>query len=40
LKIEGKYVHFIIKKWELENGGRGGSKYLCERQAGDMIKGV
>ncbi len=30
----------IIKKRELENWWRGGSKYICEREIGDILSGV
>ena len=33
-------IILIIKKWELENWGRWGSKYLCERNIWDKLKAV
>ncbi|MFK7780527.1 MAG: FAD-dependent oxidoreductase [Candidatus Gracilibacteria bacterium] len=40
LKLEGKKITLIIKKRELDGGGRGGSKFICELNIGDTLKGV
>ncbi|ATU05005.1 hypothetical protein BKN14_00950 [Candidatus Gracilibacteria bacterium HOT-871] len=40
LEKDGKNLKFIIKKIELENGGRGGSKFLCEQKVGAELKGI
>ena len=40
LKIVWNHVHILLKKWELEHGGRGGSKYLCEMAIGNTLRWV
>ncbi|MDD2907413.1 MAG: FAD-dependent oxidoreductase [Candidatus Gracilibacteria bacterium] len=40
LEENGKNIKLIIKKRELSEGGRGGSKYLCELEIGTSIRGV
>ncbi|MDD3793955.1 MAG: FAD-dependent oxidoreductase [Candidatus Gracilibacteria bacterium] len=40
LEETGKQLKLIIKKRELDEGGRGGSKYLCELEVGNIIRGV
>ncbi|MBB1565343.1 FAD-dependent oxidoreductase [Candidatus Gracilibacteria bacterium] len=40
LEKDGKNLKFIIKKVELKEGGRGGSKYLCEMEVGAELKGI
>jgi NAD(P)H-flavin reductase len=37
--VENKII-LIIKKWELENGGRWGSKLICELNIWDILKWV
>ncbi|NVP17362.1 FAD-dependent oxidoreductase [Candidatus Gracilibacteria bacterium] len=40
LEETGKQLKLIIKKRELNEGGKGGSKYLCELEIGTSVRGV
>ncbi|MCD5385333.1 FAD-dependent oxidoreductase [Candidatus Gracilibacteria bacterium] len=40
LKIKSDKIILIIKKREISQGGRGGSKLICELKIGDKLKGV
>ncbi|MDP2091346.1 MAG: FAD-dependent oxidoreductase [Candidatus Gracilibacteria bacterium] len=40
LEKDGRNIVLLIKKWELDEGGRGGSKYICEQEIGTNLRGV
>lgn len=40
LKKEWKNVILLIKKWELDEWGRGGSKYICEQELWASLRWV